>query len=392
MKTLILFLILLLSFIIVTTVYNYTVINSTETAIEGSGYVLIVFMIFTSLFFVYNFKKISIIPSIIKLSFLFGFFAIISTIAYHSGDILDLIRKLNGVAQWIFCLFLGFIISFTKKENAYLAVKYLTFLTLPFVCYYIFSSLALRLVISDKSASDIAFILLVLFPFVLFLKNDFLKIVLIFFIGIIAFISFKRTTILGYVYMSFAYFYLTNMKSEISTKKRIGFFLVTAILVIALFFVFTFIENNFGGIILERLNKIQEDEGSGRLEIYASVTNAILSSNILELIFGHGYLAVFDRFEILAHNDFLEIFYDFGLIALIIYLIIFFQLLNYARIFYKFRNTLNINSATFIAAIIAFLMLGLFNCFISSPVYFSTLMFYFGIAIGNLEFEKLSIR
>lgn len=388
MKAKILLLVILMSFIIVTTVYNYTVIDTGESAILGSGYVLILFMFFSTLFFFENSRLILSAPLIFKLTFVFGFFAIIPTITYHSGDIFDLIRKLNGACQWIFCLLLGYIIAFKNNLITNKVINYLTILTIPLVSYFILNSLVNRLLLSQIGASDIPFILLVLFPFVLSIKNDVVKQIVIFFIGIIALISFKRTTILGFIYMTLAYYFSMTKSSSFSIKKRLILIGFGILLISFLYQIFNFIEDSFDGFILSRLNNIQEDEGSGRLFIYTTIFNSLLSSSFLELIFGHGFLSVGERFQVLAHNDFLEILYDFGFIALTIYFMIFYLLIKYSVVFYKQKNRLNVDFPGFIAAMIAFFLLGLFNCFISSPVYFSTLMFYFGLAIGKFEFEK----
>lgn len=69
--------------------------------------------------------------------------------------------------------------------------------------------------------------------------------------------------------------------------------------------------------------RLKEMEGgSGRSDIWADVIRMILNSNPFQLIFGHGYGAVTTHSsgKMVAHNDFLELMYDYGLIVSIIYI------------------------------------------------------------------------
>ncbi|MPT34214.1 MAG: O-antigen ligase domain-containing protein, partial [Flavobacterium sp.] len=228
--------------------------------------------------------------------------------------------------------------------------------------------------------------------FALTLKKEFIKTIAILFIGVIAMLSFKRTTIFGFLMMTVSYYYMVLTMSKISSKKRFMIFSVGVVACFFLYQIFLFIEDKSGGHIIERLNSIQEDQGSGRLEIYAKIIDILSTSSVDELLFGRGYLSVLEYADVLAHNDFLQIIFDFGLIALVLYFVFFYQLLKYIGKIYKSRNISNINYPAFNAGIVAFIFLGMFNCFITSPVYYSTLMLYFGLAIGGFEREKIKNR
>lgn len=392
MKVKIFVLVSLISFIIVTSVYNLSVIDTGNSAIVGAGYALILFMFIATVFFVENGKLFLESPKLFRIAFIFGFFALWSTLYYHEGDMLDLIRKMNGIWQWIFCLMLGYIISFKSEYYSSLFTNLLLIMSLPIVSYYIYNSLSINLLIQDNNTSDVPFILLVLFPFALTLKKEFIKTIAILFIGVIAMLSFKRTTIFGFLMMTVSYYYMVLTMSKISSKKRFMIFSVGVVACFFLYQIFLFIEDKSGGHIIERLNSIQEDQGSGRLEIYAKIIDILSTSSVDELLFGRGYLSVLEYADVLAHNDFLQIIFDFGLIALVLYFVFFYQLLKYIGKIYKSRNISNINYPAFNAGIVAFIFLGMFNCFITSPVYYSTLMLYFGLAIGGFEREKIKNR
>lgn len=389
MKAKVFILVSLISFIIVTSVYNLSVIDTGNSAIVGAGYALILFMVIVAGFFIENGKLFLESPKLFRIAFVFGIFALWSTLYYHEGDMLDLIRKINSIWQWIFCLMLGYIISFKSEYNRSLFTNLLLIMSLPIVSYYIYNSLSINLLVQDNNTSDVPFILLVLFPFALTLKKELIKTIAILFIGIIAMLSFKRTTIFGFLMMTFAYYYMVLTMSKISSKKRFTIFFIGLFACFFLYQIFLFIEEKSGGHIIERLNSIQEDQGSGRWEIYAKIIDILSISDLEALLFGRGYLSVLEYAEVLAHNDFLQVIFDFGLIALVLYVIFFFQLLKYVGKIYKYRNISNSNYPAFNAGIVAFIFLGMFNCFITSPVYYSTLMLFFGLAIGGFEREKI---
>jgi O-antigen ligase len=70
--------------------------------------------------------------------------------------------------------------------------------------------------------------------------------------------------------------------------------------------------------LFDRFASISEDGGSGRDIVYADVWNMIKSSDYSHIIWGHGYNQVRVDAELgfSAHNDFLEMLYDFGICGL----------------------------------------------------------------------------
>lgn len=86
------------------------------------------------------------------------------------------------------------------------------------------------------------------------------------------------------------------------------------------------------------LDRFEDTSGSGRSEIYSSIVDGVKQSSFGSLLYGHGFYATADltkktlgyNIAVVAHNDWLEIAYDFGLVGLILYLSILFFLLKAA--------------------------------------------------------------
>lgn len=82
----------------------------------------------------------------------------------------------------------------------------------------------------------------------------------------------------------------------------------------------TIIENDF---FMYRIQQTLEGDSSGRDVIYTNAWNAWLDSSFIHSFVGNGYDSTLSLIGIHAHNDWLEILVDFGIIGCAIYLIIF---------------------------------------------------------------------
>ena len=88
--------------------------------------------------------------------------------------------------------------------------------------------------------------------------------------------------------------------------------------------------------LFQRFQNISEDGGSGRDIVFAKVFYSIFDSSTGDFVFGHGYNAVLlDKvgFGFSAHNEFLEVFYDYGLVGIMMFSMLFVLLLRIWRQF-----------------------------------------------------------
>ena len=125
----------------------------------------------------------------------------------------------------------------------------------------------------------------------------------------LAIFSFKRTTLIAVVGGVLIYLY----KKYFANKKMKNKFLFLLILLV-LVAVAMVVNNYTNGYIIERLNDVQETGGNGRVEIWSLVINLYSKSSFVEKLFGNGGLdAVNAMIGVSAHNEFLEILYDYGI-------------------------------------------------------------------------------
>ena len=137
--------------------------------------------------------------------------------------------------------------------------------------------------------------------------------------------------------------------------------------------------------ILERLGNIQDDGGSGRDFVWAHTWRMITEeSNVLSLLFGHGFNAVYSdsMLELSAHNDFLEIIYDYGFIGLLLYFALYVQLFSYYK---RIKKHLPNVAGAFAASIAMALCISMVAHLVINPILFMFLCLFWGLYIGECD-------
>lgn len=168
---------------------------------------------------------------------------------------------------------------------------------------------------------DSLFFVIILFPLVFCFKKDTYRIITFVLVGIICAFSAKRSILIAYTIslMLFLLQYSFFNRNRKSAFKSVGIF---AGLLVSLYWLVT---NNSEVInkILFRFQGIKDDSGSGRTDLYDILLSSFEKSSLWNQMFGHGYRSAISVLNgVPAHNDFLEILYDFGIVPLVIYVII----------------------------------------------------------------------
>jgi hypothetical protein len=229
--------------------------------------------------------------------------------------------------------------------------------------------------------SNNSYILLKLSPLVLLIGGRFKKVLLVIItIGII--LSFKRGAILA-IFVILFFYLLYDMKKSSPFKS---IFFITAFSGI----IYSFLNLNLD-VLLSRLSDFEEIDsfGSGRGKMFRLITNDMLieNFNIVNFIFGNGFMSTKDLFEkeigyrISAHSDFFEFFYDFGILGLIIFLICIRKIYKLYVFFKKTEYNLAIKSILIIILLSAFYSIN----------FFTPEMIYLVIPLAFLEFKRIKI-
>lgn len=285
--------------------------------------------------------------------------------------------------------FLNFYTIFKRVDLSAFFLKcfFLLFVGLCFIYFIEFSAVKAVLEIDNKSYNS-AYIPLMALPLVLCLDKKWIRISAIIAVSLIILSSNKRGGLVAFAFAIFVYYLITQLikgkKNGILPYIYLMFFLILS------WIGFSYYDSQNDGFFLYRLEKLQEDGGSGRLDIYAQVLNGIGNSDIVSFFLGHNDNAVskitFEGFS--AHNDFLEVLYNYGFLFFIVYVALQFNVFLSARNLVKRKYKYAAPMALSCVLFLVFSMIS--HIFIYQ--YFLLLVIFWAFVLGTFERENTSQR
>lgn len=196
------------------------------------------------------------------------------------------------------------------------------------------------------------------------------------------FFSLKRS---GIVAIGLMLFFCVIHK--IRCDKRVDF-KVVLLIVISLLVVtqYDIVTEVFNVDFLRRFDDTIETGGNGRIEIYQRTWNNISSGGFLRLLVGAGYNANIKFYgeTYSAHNDFLEIIIDYGIVGFAIYFKLILDIVKKCRYHIKHCTEYAIPC---IMALCIFGVLSLLSHLVIYPSYFILLIIFFTY-INNRPLQK----
>ena len=204
-----------------------------------------------------------------------------------------------------------------KGDSKWLKIIFLVITALFLLTYYSFYDMDNILMNVHLGSSYYSLYML---PLVLVYPSKIGKTCLTIIVSLAVFSSVKRGGVLALALAMIAYIITNQLVSKQGKFKKIiiGFSVLTAF--IAIFaYIGTMGDNN----IFERFESIHEDNGSGRTDVWAEAWRLITEQGIFTYFVGNGFNTVVhnSRYVLSAHNDYLEAWFDFGLIGMLLYII-----------------------------------------------------------------------
>lgn len=223
-----------------------------------------------------------------------------------------------------------------------------------------------------------SYIFSALLPMVLLLKRSFLKYLMILVVLALVSYSLKRTAFLGCVISIIFYIICSNNKKISQTIIRLLFLIIISITILIP------IIQDYVPDLYNRFVGISEDKGSGRTVIWSILINNLFNRDIVTLIFGTGFRSTVDITRVAsAHNEFLELLIDFGLLYFVMYSFIH---------FYLFRISLKLIHKGFqpqlLSSAVVFLVVAMFSHWVDFG-FLSGLTTFWGYYLGLLNRKKL---
>lgn len=306
--------------------------------------------------------------------FLFWLFSLYSThINYNlSSDIYEVIASLT--------LYFGIYLLSSKLMSSGYDIQKLS--NGFFAIEIIFSAMYIvyrfnGLDISSGAVNSVYFIITLL-PLIMINHNVKVRWIGLILIILVTVISNKRTAFLMVLSAVLIYILLTLFLKNINMKKKLALIVLVLISALIVYYVYGYLSTKVEINIFNRLETLSEDGGSGRDIIYESVISKIKEFNFFECVIGHGYNGVFltSGIETSAHNDFLEIIYDYGFTGLAIYVAMICKIISIT--IKKFRTNATMALAGTIC-LVMFLFMSTFSHLLLYPTYFMYFIVFWSV-------------
>lgn len=249
------------------------------------------------------------------------------------------------------------------------------------IAFLVYYKRNISLFMDDGYMGINSYYLICLLPLVLICHKPKLRFIPFIVAILIVIFTAKRTGLLVVLLMILIY-----AIHHMNTKKNafITILLISAV-GFGLNYGFSSLREEFGIDMLGRVERATDDGGSGRLELWGVILNSYDDSNVFQWIFGHGYQAVNKYIGMDAHNDFIQILFDYGFLACILYILFYITLIIE---YIQMRRRKYPFATYYIMSIVSSLLLATLSFFIVEPRFVGCAAVTWGIFISDWIFYK----
>lgn len=316
---------------------------------------------------------------------LFIIFNALVTESAYGNIFITLIRS----TYWIWLYFLSFVFFKDECPDSPKYQKSIVLISIVMISAFYISHRLHITEIGDENGDNTIFYSLMLIPWISLIHNIRLKWVIIVLLSLCVLLSLKRSsTIIMVCCVAIIYYsdFLHNKKLKVST-------IFTGFLIVILFVGALFVVSDQTAMVIQRFESIEDDGGNGRAEIYDDVYRRYISSTPDQQIIGHGFDAVRRDssffIPLSAHNDFLEVLYDFGIIGLLLYVLIHFSLIKWTIRLFRTGSQLAFPA---LISYVCFFVMSMVSHLILYPTYFGLITAFWAYAECKDRELRLSIR
>lgn len=223
------------------------------------------------------------------------------------------------VPYGVMILLTFYTVGYKANIRQYSWVLGITFLVLFYIMFTKWRAYNLFIIDSNGATADVYY-LVGLLPIALLYTPQKFKIVPFLLAFIVVVMSSKRGALVAMALMLVVYFFFTGRQRN---GKRSSVVIRVVLFLFAIAIVYYVVMRMVGAYdlnIFDRMEKLEDDGGSGRADRWGIIINAYSNnSNFFQLLFGHGKGSVIKLVGGHAHNDFFEFLYEYGLFAFIFY-------------------------------------------------------------------------
>lgn len=220
------------------------------------------------------------------------------------------------------------------------------------------------------------------FPAIFFLKNKKIRLLMFVVIGMSILLSLKLTAIISFfIPLIIGVMLNSNLNSKRSYNKYIFLIFVIVFIYFTLPYLVDWMKNYLGIDWFQKINDSYDSGGSGRSDIWKKVVSLQFNSNFKEWIFGHGYEATIIATQGLsAHNDVLEVLFDYGIIGLWIYISMIYYMMKFS---YRCIMHKTVTGTVAVVSLSQFAIMSMFSHLIIYPNLMLTVGIVWALCLSN---------
>lgn len=206
--------------------------------------------------------------------------------------------------------------------------------------------------------------------------------------GVIVAFSLKRVGLIAFVMLLLLYYLFEEDRNDV--KKKVTTIFKIALLFAVLYAGYLYLAKRYNLNLLERMANLSEDGGSGRDFFYKTIIESYINSDLKSQIFGHGRdtlsnILIRNTVHSSAHDDFLEILYNYGLVPAILLFAYYISLISE---WIKMRKQKYPNSNIYIAGVSCSLIMSLFSTYCVAFAYVTCGAAFIGYVLGDWQKYK----
>lgn len=228
----------------------------------------------------------------------------------------------------------------------------------------------------DTEVTNLIFWSLCPLPLLLLYDKKWIQISIVFITTFFVILTGKRSAFIIIV-LSLLVYMFNFIKGR---YKVFSIFILLLIVIGASYFVEEYIYDTFLGV-LERMNNIKDDQGSSRIPLYMGVFDVMKNNDFIDWLVGRGYSSILITKHTNAHNDALQMLFEYGIIGLAVYIIFIINLIRRTNLLRKQKSPYYIGYAI---SLIITIILGLVSNLIVFYSYFAFLCAYWGVVEAEM--------
>jgi hypothetical protein len=220
-------------------------------------------------------------------------------------------------------------------------------------------------------------------PWLLFGRKKRTQLWLLVLFTFIALLSLKRSMMLTSI-LIWMFYLLERVR-----QSRIAYVVTGTIVLLFVFSqIYDRIDESLGGQLTQRVTREETDSGHDRLLLWELTIEMIQKSPTTKLIEGHGYGGVRKNsfVDISAHNDFLEVIYDYGLIIFFLYLCLWAHVLRRCYFLFRHKSPLFFPYSVTVSI---FIIMSMVSQLLPYATYFNYLVMFWAMTEAYVKRQKL---